>query len=138
MRLCVIIIFCISLLIIIASIIITNTSKYPYFAIGIGVGAIGVFFTMMLQCYCNGGFITIAPNEAIVFQYYGRYLGTVKDNGFFFGYLMAKIFRMSLRSNQYNGNRLKVNERDGNPVELGIVVVWKIEDTANAIFDVEN
>ena len=51
---------------------------------------------------------------------------------------MAKTFRMSLKSNQYNGNKLKVNERDGNPVELGIVVVWKIGDTYKAQFDVEN
>ena len=67
----------------------------------------------MIICFCcSGGFITISPNEAVVYQYYGRYLGTVKDNGYFNGYPMSKIFRLSLRSNQYNGNKLKVNERD--------------------------
>lgn len=114
------------------------TTLTPIFAIGIVISAIGIFYAMIIGCCCSGGFITIAPNEAVVYQYYGRYLGTVKDNGYFFGYPMAKIFRMSLKSNQYNGNKLKVNERDGNPVELGIVVQWKIGDTAKAIFDVEN
>ena len=137
-RACVLIVFFISLIVLVVSIGITSAARLPIFAIGIVAGAIGVFYAMIIGCCCSGGFITIAPNEAVVYQYYGRYLGTVKDNGYFFGYPMAKIFRMSLRSNQYNGNRLKVNERDGNPVELGIVVVWKIGDTAKAIFDVEN
>ena len=136
-RTCVLIVFFISLIVLAVSIGLT-AAGLPIFGIGIALGAIGIFYAMIIGCCCSGGFITIAPNEAVVYQYYGRYLGTVKDNGYFFGYPMAKIFRLSLRSSQYNGNRLKVNERDGNPVELGIVVVWKIGDTAKAIFDVEN
>ncbi len=135
-RCIVLLIFFISLIVLAVSIGLTTTN--PIFAIGIVISAIGIFYAMIIGCCCSGGFITIAPNEAVVYQYYGRYLGTVKDNGYFFGYPMAKIFRMSLKSNQYNGNKLKVNERDGNPVELGIVVQWKIGDTAKAIFDVEN
>ena len=135
-RCIVLLIFFISLIFLGFSIGLTTTN--PIFAIGIVISAIGIFYAMIIGCCCSGGFITIAPNEAVVYQYYGRYLGTVKDNGYFFGYPMAKIFRMSLKSNQYNGNKLKVNERDGNPVELGIVVQWKIGDTAKAIFDVEN
>ena len=84
----------------------------PLFAIGIGLWFIGILYTMIICFCCSGGFITISPNEAVVYQYYGRYLGTVKDNGYFNGYPMSKIFRLSLRSNQYNGNKLKVNERD--------------------------
>jgi regulator of protease activity HflC (stomatin/prohibitin superfamily) len=110
----------------------------PFLFIFVGISGLGILFTMIFTCCCSNGFITIAPNEAVVYHYYGRYLGTVKDNGYFFGYPMAKTFRMSLKSNQYNGSKLKVNERDGNPVELGIVVVWKIGDTAKAQFDVEN
>ena len=89
--------------------------------------------------FCAGcGFVTISPNEAVVYEYFGKYIGTVKDNGFFYGYPLATQRKVSLRSNQYNGERLKVNERDGNPVELGIIVVWRIGDTAKAIFDVVN
>ena len=109
----------------------------PFLFILVGLSGLGILFSIIFVCCCNG-FITIGINEAVVYQYYGRYLGTVKDNGYFFGNSLARTFRMSLKSNQYNGNKLKVNERDGNPVELGIVVVWKIGDTAKAIFDVEN
>ena len=95
-------------------------------------------FELCFFVSCGAGFRTVKPNEAIVFEYYGRYLGTLKDNGYWFGYPYAKETVVSLRSNQYNGNRLKVNERDGTPVELGIIVVWKIGDTAKAVFDVVN
>ena len=106
---------------------------WPY--IFVGLGSFGIFVCFVLISCCNG-FITVNPNEAVVYQYYGRYLGTIKDNGYFYGHPLAKTTRVSLRSNQYNGERLKVNERDGNPVELGIIVVWRIGDTAKAVFDV--
>ena len=133
-RLC--ILFPVSLITFIISLIFSLQDS-PFLFILVGLSGLGILFSIIFVCCCNG-FITIGINEAVVYQYYGRYLGTVKDNGYFFGYPLAKTFRMSLKSNQYNGNKLKVNERDGNPVELGIVVVWKIWDTAKAIFDVEN
>ena len=87
--------------------------------------------------FCAGcWFVTVNPNEAYVYQHYGKYLGTVKENGYFYGYPLATKHKVSLRSNQYNGNKLKVNDGEGNPVELGIIVVWRIGDTAKAIFDV--
>ena len=134
-RIC--IIFGISLVIFIASIVIAIAARVPILFILTGLSVIGIFYSLVMVTCCNG-FITISPNEAIVYQYYGRYLGTVKDNGYFYGYPLATHQKVSLRSNQYNGNRLKVNERDGNPVELGIVVVWRVGDTAKAIFDVIN
>ena len=114
---------------------IINAEKYPFLFIFVALSALGILFCFVFVTCCNG-FITVNPNEAVVYQYYGRYLGTLKDNGYFYGYPLAKTTRISLRSNQYNGNRLKVNERDGNPVELGIIVVWRIGDTAKAVFDV--
>ena len=114
---------------------IINEKKAPWLFIFVGLAVIGILFCFVMITCCNG-FITVNPNEAVVYQYYGRYLGTVKDNGYFYGHPLAQTTRISLRSNQYNGDRLKVNERDGNPVELGIIVVWRIGDTAKAIFDV--
>ena len=114
---------------------IINEKKAPWLFVFVGIAVIGILFCFVMITCCNG-FITVNPNEAVVYQYYGRYLGTVKDNGYFYGHPLATTTRISLRSNQYNGNRLKVNERDGNPVELGIIVVWRIGDTAKAIFDV--
>jgi hypothetical protein len=134
-RIC--IIFGISLVIFIASLVIALAARVPILFIFTGLSGIGILYSFVMLTCCNG-FITISPNEAVVYQYYGRYLGTVKDNGYFYGFPLATYQRVSLRSNQYNGNRLKVNERDGNPVELGIVVVWRIGDTAKAIFDVIN
>ena len=129
--------FGISLVVLIISIILTiNVSTF--FAIITGLSGLGALACFMFVFCCQSGFITIAPNEAVVYHFYGRYLGTVKENGYFYGYPLAKTFRISLRSNQYNGTKLKVNERDGNPVELGIIIVWKIGDTAKAVFDVEN
>ena len=134
-RIC--IIFGISLLVFIASLVIALVASVPGLFALTGLSAIGILYSFVMVTCCNG-FITISPNEAVVYQYYGRYLGTVKDNGYFYGNPLATHQTVSLRSNQYNGNRLKVNERDGNPVELGIIVVWRIGDTAKAIFDVIN
>ena len=128
----------ISLVIISISIPIALAARLYFFFVFTGIGALGLLICIVFSICCSCGFITIAPNEAVVYHYYGRYLGTVKENGYFFGYPLAKRFTISMRRNQYNGNKLKVNERDGNPVLLGIIVVWKIGDTAKAIFDVEN
>ena len=130
-------IFGISLIVLVISIVLAVVVT-PFFTTISALAGLGVLASFIFVCCCQSGFITIAPNEAVVYHYYGRYLGTVKENGYFYGYPLAKTFRISLRSNQYNGTKLKVNERDGNPVELGIIIVWKIGDTAKAIFDVEN
>ena len=109
-----------------------------FFFVLVGISGLGFIASFVLTiCGCCG-FVTISPNEAVVYEYFGKYIGTVKDNGFFYGYPLATQRKVSLRSNQYNGERLKVNERDGNPVELGIIVVWRIGDTAKAVFDVVN
>ena len=115
--------------------IVLTYEGYNYLLVFVVPSGIGLLFCFVMITCCNG-FIIINPNEAVVYQYYGRYLGTVKDNGYFYGYPFAQTTRISLRSNQYNGNRLKVNERDGNPVELGIIIVWRIGDTAKTVFDV--
>lgn len=131
-------IFFLSLIVCITSLAIALTSELYFLFAFTGLSGLGVLFGVIFTCCCSAGFITISPNEAVVYRFYGRYLGTVKDNGYFYGNPLAHTYKVSLRSQQYNGNRLKVNERDGNPVELGIVIVWKIGDTAKAIFDVEN
>jgi len=113
-----------------------NQPEYPFLFVFVGIGGLGIFISFILLICCSPGFITVNPNEAVVYEYFGRYIGTIKENGYFHGNPFAKTTRISLRSNQYNGNRLKVNERDGNPVELGIIVVWRVGDTAKAVFDV--
>ena len=128
-------IFLISLILFVLFLTLGLTLNKPGLILGIIPSVIGIIYCFIFVTCCNG-FVIVNPNEAIVFEYYGRYLGTIKENGYFYGYPLAKRHTVNLRSNQYNGNRLKVNERDGNPVELGIIVVWRIGDTAKAVFDV--
>ena len=134
-KICTIFGISLSCFVIFLAISIIYADKVPFLFAFVGLSVIGIIYCFVMVTCCNG-FIVVNPNEAVVYQYFGRYLGTVKDNGYFYGYPMATSTRISLRSNQYNGNRLKVNERDGNPVELGIIIVWRIGDTAKAVFDV--
>jgi regulator of protease activity HflC (stomatin/prohibitin superfamily) len=85
-----------------------------------------------------GGFFTLQPNEAAVLILFGSYKGTVRDSGFFWTNPFNKRNRISLRARNLNGEKLKVNEKRGNPIEIAVVVVWRVRDTAQACFDVEN
>lgn len=84
------------------------------------------------------GFFTLQPNEAAVLILFGAYKGTVRESGFFFTNPFNKKLKISLRARNLNGEKLKVNDKRGNPVEIAVVVVWRVRDTAQATFDVEN
>ena len=110
------------------------------------------------------GFFTLQPNEARVLILFGKYIGTVKESGFHWGNpfysngpagtavqpetgtpapksvrrLKFGRFKVSLRVRTLNGEKLKVNDKRGNPIEIAAVVVWRVEDTAQAIFDVDH
>jgi regulator of protease activity HflC (stomatin/prohibitin superfamily) len=86
----------------------------------------------------SGGFFTLQPNEAAVLILFGAYRGTVRDSGFFFTNPFNKKLRISLRARNLNGEKLKVNEKRGNPIEIAAVVVWRVKDTTQAVFDVDN
>lgn len=97
------------------------------------VGVFGLLFTLFLL---SGLFIT-QPNQAAVLTFFGTYVGSVKKNGFWWVNPFTLRKRISLRSHNLNGQRLKVNDKVGNPIEIAAVVVWEVENTAQAIFDVE-
>jgi len=84
------------------------------------------------------GFYFLSPNQAAVLQLFGNYKGTVRTNG---GLCWANPFiiakKVSLRVNTFESSKLKVNDLDGNPIEIGAVVTWRVIDTAQAIFNVE-
>jgi len=84
------------------------------------------------------GFFTNDPNESIVVLFYGSYKGTIKENGFFWINPLVNFIKVSLKNRNLDGGVIKVNDRDGSPIEIAIVVVWKVNNTAQAIFDVEN
>lgn len=102
---------------------------------GVIVSAILVFLAALM---CTGGFFTLQPNEAAVLILFGSYRGTVRASGFFFTNPFNKILKISLRARNLNGEKLKVNDKRGNPIEIAAVVVWSVRDTAQAVFDVDN
>lgn len=94
--------------------------------------------TLIVAIVCSCGFFTLQPNEGAVLILFGAYKGTVRDSGFFYTNPFIKKLRVSLRARNLNGEKLKVNDKRGNPIEIAAVVVWRVQDTAEAVFDVES
>jgi regulator of protease activity HflC (stomatin/prohibitin superfamily) len=85
-----------------------------------------------------GGFFVVQPNESRVLILFGNYIGSVREAGFLFANPFATKKHVSLRIHNFNSERIKVNDLDGNPIEIGAVVVYRVVDSARALFDVEN
>lgn len=103
-------------------------------------GGFALLFILLLVAamVTSRGFFTLQPNEAAVLILFGAYRGTVRDSGFFFTNPFNKRLKISLRARNLNGEKLKVNEKRGNPIEIAAVVVWRVRDTAQAVFDVDS
>jgi regulator of protease activity HflC (stomatin/prohibitin superfamily) len=91
-----------------------------------------VDFTLVLP-----GLIIVNPNESRVLTLFGKYVGTVKTDGFFWVNPFTAKKKVSLKANNLNGQQLKVNDKMGNPIEIAAVIVWQVKDTAKAVFSVE-
>ena len=87
---------------------------------------------------CLGGFFTVAPNEGKVLQFFGSYVGTVRDAGPRWTNPFYSKRGVSLRVRNFESSKLKVNDLDGNPIEIAAVVVWQVVDTAEALFQVND
>ena len=97
---------------------------------------------------CVKGFKIVAPNEALVLTLFGKYHGTIKRDGFFFVNPFCSAVnpagfgrsgkKVSLKAMTLNNEKQKVNDEEGNPIEISVVVIWRIKDTAKAVFAVEN
>lgn len=79
----------------------------------------------------------VQPNQAKAILFFGQYLGTIKDNGLFVTTPLTQKINVSLKVCNFNSSLLKVNDSDGNPIEISAVVVFKVVDTAKALFDVD-
>jgi len=97
---------------------------------GLGLGFVGVVLLL-------GNFV-VGPNEARVLTFFGRYVGTVKEPGLRWANPFTAKRQISLRARNFETAKIKVNDIDGNPIEIGAVVVWRVLDTAQALFDVES
>jgi regulator of protease activity HflC (stomatin/prohibitin superfamily) len=91
---------------------------------------------LVVVCLC--GLFVVNPNEGRVLQLFGAYVGTVKNAGLRWASPFYSKRRLSLRVRNFESGRLKVNDTDGNPVEIAAVVVWKVVDTAEACFEVDD
>ena len=88
--------------------------------------------------FIAAGFFIVNPNDARVLVLFGSYKGTVKSNGFFWANPFLVKKRVTLRARNLNGEKLKVNDKGGNPIQIAAVVVWQVEDTYRASFDVDD
>jgi regulator of protease activity HflC (stomatin/prohibitin superfamily) len=84
------------------------------------------------------GFFAVNPNEARVMTLFGRYKGSVKTDGFHWVNPLFKRRKISLRIRNFESSQIKVNDLEGNPIEIAAVVVWRVVETAEAMFEVEN
>ena len=92
----------------------------------------------VIDVVCLPGLFSVQPNEARALMLFGRYVGTVRETGLRWANPFLTKRRVSLRVRNFESEKLKVNDKDGNPVDIAAVVVWKVVDTAEALFHVDN
>ncbi len=97
-----------------------------------------IFAFLVIPFFILPGFMVVNPNESIVLILFGDYVGTVKRNGFFWANPFYAKKKISLRARNLNSEPIKVNDKVGNPIMIGIVLVWKVENTFKAAFEVDD
>jgi len=100
-----------------------------------GVAGILVFLVLMVLL---AGFFMVAPNEGVVLQLFGDYKGTARDPGLRWANPFYSKHKVSNRVRNFETGKLKVNDVRGNPIEIGCIVVWRVVDTAEAVFQVDH
>jgi len=125
------------------------SSGYLFLLIGLLVAAAVVFAFMneinwlgavliVLTFLILPGLMVVNPNESMVMVLFGAYRGTVKSNGFWWTVPFYVRKKISLRARNFDSEPIKVNDKNGNPIKIGFVLVWKVENTFKAAFDVDN
>ena len=101
------------------------------------IGVTAAVYAALLTI-ASTGFVVVNPNEAQVVQFFGRYLGVVRAEGLQWTWPFTARRRVTLRVRNFETDRLKVSDADGNPVEIAAVVVWRVVDPASAVFAVDD
>jgi len=99
---------------------------------------IGWVVVMAVDFVCLFGLTVVNPNEARVVQLFGKYQGSIKEQGLWWVNPLTTRRRVSLRVRNFESSKLKVNDHDGNPIEIAAVVVWRVVETAEAMFHVDD
>jgi len=126
--------FLLSVAAFVGGIVLLDQFKSPLGGWAMGAG-VAVF---VLSIIAANGFLILLPNEACLYTLFGSYSGTMKESGFWWANPFMAKRKLSLRARNLEGARLKVNDKQGNPIEIAVVVVWRVEDTYKACFDVES
>ncbi|HEX2454858.1 MAG TPA: SPFH domain-containing protein [Vicinamibacterales bacterium] len=99
---------------------------------------VGLSLVMLLELFLFAGLFVVNPNEGKLLQFFGDYVGTVKTPGLRWANPLYSKKRVSLRVRNFESAKLKVNDHEGNPIEIAAVVVWRVVDTAEALFQVDD
>lgn len=91
-----------------------------------------------IGAFLAAGFFFLNPNSSIVLVLFGEYKGTVRQNGFYWANPLFMKKRISLRARNFDSEKIKVNDKVGNPIQIGVILVWQVKDTFKAAFDVDN
>ena len=102
------------------------------------IGLVAGFALEIITAFMLKGFFQVAPNQGQVLQLFGKYAGTVRQEGLRWTNPFYTKQRISLRVRNFESGKLKVNDNDGNPIEIAAVVVWQVLDTAEAVFCVDD
>jgi regulator of protease activity HflC (stomatin/prohibitin superfamily) len=107
----------------------------------VNINTSGWFMVAAILCivvviFLIKGLMIIYPNHSRVLNFFGRYVGSVKDNGLFFINPLYTSYKISLRAQNLQGQTLKVNDKMGNPIEIATVIVWQVKDTYRAAYEV--
>lgn len=103
--------------------------------VALGIASLLVTLAIFI---CWFGFFMVNPKEARVMQLFGKYAGTVHDSGLRWANPFYTKMRVSLRVRNFESSKLKVNDKNGNPIEIAAVIVWEVTDTAEAVFQVDD
>lgn len=116
----------------IALIIVAGMELIPVWIVGVGVA----FFIMSF--FLMPGFVMLEPNEAKVMVFFGKYEGTFSRTGYFWVNPFLSKKAVSLRARNLNVDPIKVNDKEGNPILIGLVLVWKLKDSYKAMFEIDS
>jgi len=109
---------------------------------GAGQDKIGLIVTALVLgvvcLFAMAGFYMVEPNQAAVQSLFGKYIGTVKDQGLRWNNPFFSAKKISLRVRNFESGKLKVNDLDGSPIEIGAVIVWQVVDSAEAVYNVDD
>ena len=119
---------------IVSGIILLKTTGGPMGAVVLAGGLVLLVINIIMWC----GFLMLEPNEARVTTWFGKYSGTFSETGFYWINPFYGTKKVSLRARNLDAEPIKVNDKTGNPVMIGLVLVWKLKDTYKALFEVDS